>query len=49
VERFAGGGRFIAETSDAWAQAAIAAGSDPATAQAAAAKTTAFYTGVPVD
>jgi uncharacterized protein YndB with AHSA1/START domain len=41
--------RFIAETSDAWAQAAIAAGSDPATAQAAAAKTTAFYTGVPVD
>lgn len=43
------GRRFISETSDAWAQAAIAAGSDPATAQAAAAKTTAFYTGVPVD
>jgi uncharacterized protein YndB with AHSA1/START domain len=43
------GRRFIAQTSDAWAQAAIAAGSDPATAQAAAAKTTAFYTGVPVD
>ena len=43
------GRRFITETSEAWAQAAIAAGSDSADAQAAAARTTAFYTGAPVD
>ncbi len=39
------GKAFIAGSSEAWAQAAIAAGTDPAAAHAAARRTTAFYTG----
>ena len=39
------GRSFIAGSSEAWAQAAIAAGTDPEPAAAAAERTTAFYTG----
>ncbi len=37
--------QFITGSSDAWADAAIAAGEDPVWAREAAARTTAFYTG----
>ena len=43
------GRAFISGSSHAWAQAAIANGSDPAAALAAANRTTAFYTGVQPD
>ena len=36
---------FITGSSNGWAQAAIAAGTDPEIAQTAADQTTAFYTG----
>ena len=36
---------FVRGSSEGWAQASIAAGTDPAAAQASAARTTAFYTG----
>ena len=39
---------FITGSSNAWAKAAINAGTDPEKAQAAADQTTAFYTGQPV-
>ena len=39
------GKRFIAGSSEAWAQAAVAAGTQSGAAQAAAMRTTAFYTG----
>ncbi len=39
------GKAFITGSSNAWAEAAIAAGADPETAQTAANSTTAFYTG----
>ena len=39
------GKAFITGSSEGWAQAAIAAGTDPDTAHAAARRTTAFYTG----
>lgn len=39
------GKAFITGSSNAWAEAAIAAGTDPETAQTAANSTTAFYTG----
>ena len=39
------GRALIAGSSEAWAQAAIAAGTDPTAAHAAARRTTAFYTG----
>ena len=39
------GRALIAGSSEAWAQAAIAAGTDPAAARAAARRTTMFYTG----
>ncbi|MFY1633469.1 SRPBCC family protein [Solwaraspora sp. WMMB335] len=39
------GQRFIARSSDQWRQASVAAGTDPGQATAAAARTTAFYTG----
>ena len=39
------GGRFITLSSQAWGDASIAAGTDPAAATEAAARTTAFYTG----
>ena len=39
------GRAFIAGSSDGWAQAAMAAGTDAGDAQAAARRTTAFYTG----
>ena len=39
------GRAFIAGSSDGWAQAAVAAGTDPDAAHAAASRTTAFYTG----
>ena len=41
------GRAFIAGSNDGWAQAAIAAGTDPGPARAAARRTTAFYTGEP--
>jgi uncharacterized protein YndB with AHSA1/START domain len=41
------GRRFIGETSEQWAGAAVAAGIDPRTAHDWAARTTAFYTGAP--
>lgn len=41
------GRRFITESSDQWRQAAEAAGTDPGTARAWGARTTAFYTGAP--
>ena len=43
------GRAFISGSSQAWAQAAIANGSDPAAALAAANRTTVFYTGVQPD
>jgi len=39
------GKSFVQGSSDGWCRASIAAGTDPAAAQAAAARTTAFYTG----
>ncbi len=39
--------RFMAESSEAWRAAAVAAGEDEATARAAADRTTAAYTGAP--
>lgn len=50
VEAFAAsrdGRAFIAGSSDGWAQAAVAAGTDAGAAGAAAWRTTAFYTGEP--
>ena len=41
----ADGKAFMAGSGEAWGEAAIAAGTDPAAAQAAARRTTAFYTG----
>ena len=41
------GKAFITGSSQAWAEAAVAAGEDPLQAHAAAARTTAFYTGEP--
>ncbi len=43
------GKAFIRNSSEWWGQAAIAAGTDPEAARVAAARTTAFYTGEPVD
>ena len=43
------GRRFMALSSQAWCDASIAAGTDEAEAQAAADRTTAFYTGVTPD
>ena len=43
------GRAFISGSSEAWLQAALAAGTDPETAHAAARRTTAFYTGETVD
>jgi uncharacterized protein YndB with AHSA1/START domain len=43
------GKAFIAGSSHGWAQAAIAAGADPDAAHAAASRTTAFYTGEPIE
>ena len=48
VEKFATsteGRAFITGSSEAWAQAAITAGTDPEVANSAAGRTTAFYTG----
>jgi uncharacterized protein YndB with AHSA1/START domain len=39
--------RFLAASSDAWYDASVAFGTDPAEARAAADRTTAFYTGMP--
>lgn len=41
------GKRFTRAISDSWADASIAAGTDPAAARAAGERTTAFYTGEP--
>ena len=41
------GRRFIAESSDRWGDAAVAAGTDPGSAHDWAARTTAFYAGSP--
>ena len=41
------GRRFLAASSDAWCEANMAFGTDPAAARAAADRTTAFYTGLP--
>ena len=43
------GEAFIAGSSEAWEQAAVAAGTHPDAARAAARRTTAFYTGEPAD
>ena len=43
------GKAFITGCSEAWGRAAIAFGTDPATAQAVAGRTTAFYTGASPD
>ena len=43
------GKAFITGSSDGWGQAAIASGTDPAAARAAAKQTTAFYTGESVE
>ena len=43
------GKAFITGSSEAWGQAAVAAGTDRDAAQAAARRTTAFYTGEPAD
>ena len=40
---------FVRRSSDDWGRASIDAGTNPAAARAAAARTTAAYTGVPVD
>jgi uncharacterized protein YndB with AHSA1/START domain len=39
------GRRFLTSSSDAWCEASVASGTDPAQARAAAGRTTAFYTG----
>lgn len=41
------GRRFVTESSERWRAAAVAGGTDPATARTWAARTTAFYTGAP--
>jgi uncharacterized protein YndB with AHSA1/START domain len=41
----ADGHRFLSASSDAWYEASVASGTDPAQARAAADRTTAFYTG----
>lgn len=41
------GHRFLTASSDAWYEASVAFGTDPAEARAAADRTTAFYTGTP--
>ena len=41
------GRRFITQSSERWSEAAVAAGTDPATARDWAERTTAFYTGAP--
>jgi uncharacterized protein YndB with AHSA1/START domain len=41
------GREFLAASSDAWYEASVASGTDPAEARAAADRTTAFYTGPP--
>ena len=41
------GHRFLTAASDAWYEASVAFGTDPAGARAAADRTTAFYTGSP--
>ena len=43
------GRSFIAASSDGWAQASVAAGTEPAAAHEAAKRTTAFYTGESVE
>ena len=43
------GREFVRHSSSDWCRASIAAGTDTASARAAAARTTAAYTGVPVD
>ena len=43
------GKAFIAGSSERWAQAAVAAGTEPDAADAAARRTTAFYTGEPAE
>lgn len=43
------GRAFIAASSDGWAQASVAAGTEPAAAHEAATRTTAFYTGASVE
>ena len=43
------GKAFMTGSSEAWGQAAVAAGTDRDAAQAAAQRTTAFYTGEPAD
>ena len=43
------GKAFITGSSEAWGHAAVAAGTDPGAADAAARRTTAFYTGEPAD
>ena len=43
----ADGKAFITGSSEAWGQAAVAAGTDPGAASAAARSTTAFYSGEP--
>ncbi len=43
------GKAFMTDSSEAWGHAAVAAGADPDAAQAAAKRTTAFYTGAPAD
>ena len=43
------GKAFITGSSEAWGHAAVAAGTDPDAAAAAARRTTAFYTGEPAD
>ena len=43
------GKALLTGSSQAWGEAAVAAGTDPALARAAAARTTAFYTGEPTD
>ena len=41
------GKAFITASSEAWGQAAVAAGTDPDAARAATSRTTSFYTGEP--
>ena len=43
------GKALITGSSEGWEQAAVAAGADPADAHAAATRTTAFYTGEPIE
>jgi hypothetical protein len=43
------GREFVRRSSDDWCRASIDAGTNSAAARAAAARTTAAYTGVPVD